>query len=454
MGGGSLVYSGASLRAPSFVFERSEGGRRIWPEELSRRSLAPYYQRAERGLGVHQLDFDEVAKRGGSWALRMNRLGYRVDPMRQATTRCIHCGFCNTGCKFFRKNHLTLNYLPGAERAGAEIRPDHEAVLVRSADGGYRVLYGETDKSSLTQPQAPDLAGAREIQARRVVVAGGAVGTAGLLLRSRPFLPLLSPHLGHHLSGNGDLALAAVLPEDTRLPGRGRSVQYKGVAMDTVCYEFLQKYGFIVITQHQLTPAAMLNGDGSGQWWGLTKKQVMEEYGQHLLGLAVIGVDGSPGVVRTVPDASDEVSVTPALGVSNIDYPLDDETRRLYENARQTVGGLVERMGGTMLDVDLNISPNHAETSYSAHPVGTARMSDTPDGGVVNAEGEVHGYPGLYVTDGAAVPTALGVNPSLTIAALAERMAGRLVRRLGGSPVAPPQPNTHFAASPEEARSA
>ena len=173
VGGGSLVYSGASLRAPSFVFERQEGGRRVWPKELTRRSLDPFYRRAERGLGVHQLGFEEVAKRGGIWGLHMNRLGYRVDPMRQATTRCIHCGFCNTGCAFKRKNHLTMNYLLGAERAGAEIRPLVEATTVQPADGGYRVTFGPTDRANLLSPRGPSPSERQEIQATRVVVAGG-----------------------------------------------------------------------------------------------------------------------------------------------------------------------------------------------------------------------------------------------------------------------------------------
>src|SRR5438128_1952570 len=98
VGGGSLVYSGVSLRAPSFVFDRRVRGTRVWPSVLGRRSLDPFYGRAEIGLGVHQIGFEEVAKRGGIWGTRMNRLGYRVEPIRQATTACVHCGFCNTGC--------------------------------------------------------------------------------------------------------------------------------------------------------------------------------------------------------------------------------------------------------------------------------------------------------------------------------------------------------------------
>ena len=441
VGGGSIVYSGASLRAPSFVFERTQGGRRIWPQALSRGSLNRFYRRAERGLGVHQLDFDEVAKRGGVWAKRMNRLGLRVEPMRQATTRCVHCGFCNTGCKFHRKNHLTLNYLLGAERAGAEVRPDSEATMVQPADGGYRVLYGPRDDSSLTRPSAPPASEATEIQAARVVCAGGAMGTPGLLGRSRPYLPNLSDQVGRNLSGNGDLSLAAILPEDATLPGRGRVRQHQGVAMDTVCYEYLESNGFIIITQHLLSNAVLLNDDGrgTGQWFGLSKKHAMRRYADRMLGLAVIGVDGSPGTI--FPAADDQTSITPAFGVGLIDYPIDPETDRLYADARRIVGGLVERMGGEFLDLTLNPAPGHPQTAFTAHPLGTARLADTPELGVANADGEVFGHPGLYVADGAAVPTSLGVNPSLTIAAIAERIARRLVRRLGGTPAPPPDPN-------------
>jgi choline dehydrogenase-like flavoprotein len=152
----------------------------------------------------------------------------------------------------------------------------------------------------------------------------------------------------------------------------------------------------------------------------------------------VIGVDGSPGRVL-----AGEFQLTPAFGVSGIDYPIDPETRRLYDDARRIVGDLVERMGGTFLDLTFNPSPTQPETAFSAHPLGTARMSDSPELGVVDADCEVHGHPGLYVVDGAAVPTALGVNPSLTIAAVAERAAVRLVKKLGRKPAPPPLSNPH-----------
>lgn len=437
VGGGSLVYSGVSLRAPSFVFERKQAGQRIWPQALSRRSLAHYYRRAEEGLGVHQLTFDEVAKRGGIWGLRMNEQGLRVDPIRQATTRCLHCGFCNTGCRYHRMNHLTLNYLRGARKAGAEIRPDQQALLIRPADGGYRISYAARATDSYqASVQGPE----REIQAKRVIVAGGAIGTAGLLLRSREMLPGISGQLGKNLSGNGDLALMAILPGDRRLPGRGHVEQHKGVAMDTICYEYLKSHEFTIITQHELSLATVANGDPDRLWWGLRKKRLMRHYGTRMLGLAVLGVDGSPGEVIASPPG-DELRLTPAFGVSTIEYGLDEKTKQLYGDARRICGKIVERMGGRLIDLTLNPSPSHDETAFFAHPLGTARMADSPELGVVDADGEVYGYPGLYVADGAAVPTALGVNPSLTIAALAERVGRRLVRKLGRRPVGPPDPN-------------
>jgi choline dehydrogenase-like flavoprotein len=450
VGGGSIVYSGVSLRAPSFVFERRQGGKRIWPASITRAALDPFYARAEQGLGVHQLGFEEVARRGGSWALRMNRLGYRVDPIRQATTACLHCGFCNTGCKFSRKNVVTFNYLLGAQRAGAELRPNSEAVLLQPSGGGWLVTYGAPDQSSVAQPQPPAATQLRQIQAKFVVLAGGTVGTAGLLLRSRQYLPNLSSQAGLNLSGNGDLALMAILPPDPALPGRGLMRQYEGVAMDTVCYEFLRSHGFIIITQHELSPATLVNGDQSGKWWGLAKKREMHHYGDQMVGLAVIGVDGSPGRVEATPSSADEIKFVPEFGVSAIDFPLDPETQRLFADARRIVGGLVRRMGGTLMDLTFNASPTYPQSAYSAHPVGTARMSDTPQLGVVNDRGEVFGHPGLFVADGAAVPTALGVNPSLTVAALAERVAAALVARVGGNLVAPPLANPYVNPRPGE----
>ena len=167
---------------------------------------------------------------------------------------------------------------------------------------------------------------------RRLVL----IGTAGLLLRSRQYLPDLSPELGRHLSGNGDLALLATLPRSRRLPGRGRVRQYQGVAMDTVCYEWLRSHGFVIITQHQLSLATVPNGAPVGSWWGLEKKRQMLRYGDQMLGLAVIGIDGSPGTVQAGPTGG-EVQLTPAFGVSGMDFPIDPETLEVVS------GGIVEQ---------------------------------------------------------------------------------------------------------------
>jgi hypothetical protein len=169
-----------------------------------------------------------------------------------------------------------------------------------------------------------------------------------------------------------------------------------------------------------------------------------------MVGLAVIGVDGSPGQIYGTPPTGDEVKLVPDFGVSGIDYPLDPETQRLFADARAIVGDLVRRMGGTLMDLTLNPSPNYPQTAYSAHPVGTARMSDSPALGVADEHGEVFGHPGLFVADGGAVPTALGVNPSLTIAALAERVAAGLVARVGGRLAPPPVANPYVSGRPGE----
>ncbi|HEV8115053.1 MAG TPA: GMC family oxidoreductase N-terminal domain-containing protein, partial [Acidimicrobiales bacterium] len=145
VGGGSIVYSGASLRAASFVFDRQDaGGRPLWPTGITRASLDPFYAKVEANLPVTQMvwrtdDPDQawrqVPRRGSAWAKVMAAAGHTVLPIRQAVQDCIHCGWCNAGCRFGAKRDLTKSYLPAAEGLGALLRSGIEVQrLVRLTD--------------------------------------------------------------------------------------------------------------------------------------------------------------------------------------------------------------------------------------------------------------------------------------------------------------------------------
>lgn len=411
VGGGSVVYSGASLRAPSMVFGRQGW----WPGGYSRASLDPYYALVERALPVNRLAWSapdepwrEVPKRGGVWGAALAGAGYTVEPLRQAVTDCLHCGWCNAGCKFGKKNDLLQNYLPAALRLGASIEPLAAVQWIEPALGGFRVRYRKlaAPTQSIFDPRAP----MHEVTAPEVVLAAGTVGSATILMRSRPFLPLVSPHVGLHLSGNGDLPLAAFLPGDPTEP-------YKGVAMDTVSYQWLASDGFIVISQHMLplSTAVLGRAGGSGPptFWGLDRKHDFRDYGTQFVGLAVIGLDDSEGQVYL-----DEGQVNQALLALGVRYQPTEATRARWGRAREVLRAVVEGAGGRFVD----LADELPVRNQTAHPLGTARMSDGGPGfGVVSPDLDLYGYPGIRVVDGSVIPSALAVNPSLTIAAVAER---------------------------------
>ena len=131
VGGGSNLYLAASLRAPRETFERRDRHpadpptRRMWPAELSRRALDPYYGRAEAGLRVRRPPWNEVSKSGGIWAAALREAGHTCDrvPLAIDFDRCVDAKWCYTGCIFGGKNSVMTNYLPSAEHAGAEVRP-------------------------------------------------------------------------------------------------------------------------------------------------------------------------------------------------------------------------------------------------------------------------------------------------------------------------------------------
>lgn len=423
VGGGSIVYSGASLRGPSFVFDRVGGdGERLWPAGLTRSELDPYYAAVEANLPVTQLRWRhddpaqawrQVPRRGSVWAKAMGAAGHTVLPLRQAVQGCVHCGWCNAGCRFGAKRDVTKSYLPAAQRLGATLRSGVEVQLLVRALDRWQVMGVER-----TGPGPLDLGPeVTLVEADHVVLAGGTIATTLLLQRSGV---VDNPHLGRHISGNADLPLGAFMPEPTD--------GYQGVAMDTVSFDFLRPETagphaadkFIVITQHMLPLSTLVLGHGDGgppDAWGLARKQRYAGFGRHFLGLAVIGLDQQEGVID-----GPEVHANPGVRLLPLRYPVAPQTQAVWDRARSVLRGVVEGAGGTFVDLARELA-----NPQTAHPLGGARMGSDASRGVVDADGFVHGVTGLSVLDGAMVPSALGVNPSLTIAALVERaMANRV----------------------------
>lgn len=428
LGGGSGFYEMVSLRAPSLAFDQVDSsGRRLWPESLDRQALDPWYDLAERELGVNQIPESEVPKSGLVFSLLLRQLGYSCERARYAVRNCLGSGFCVTGCIYGAKQSLHLNYLPGAEAAGATVECDREAVALvpirefPQQDGPL----GRLPYRYLVETRSRAGAGPARYRARIVVLGGGTVGTAALLLRSRAHLPRLSPQAGRNLAVNGGVKvvglLADGLPDGDMFTGRS----HPGM----ISYEFLESHGLTLSAVKalplQVVTAARLrlDGDDEQSWWGEDHVRLMAAFRHRALAIASFGMTPPGGEVRLERDGTVAVSLDPTP-------PL----KRHLRGARELIEQILTRNGCQVLRadwIDRGGMPHDGLFLSTAHQTGTARMADRWDNGVTDPAGEVFGYPGLFVSDGAAIPTSLAVNTSLTILANAERIAAGILARHG-----------------------
>ena len=448
VGGGSNLYLAASLRSPSETFERRDHHpddgprRRIWPKAITRQTLDPYYRRVERALRVRQPGWNEVSKSGGVWAAALREAGHTCDrvPLAINPHRCVDAKWCHSGCVFGAKNSLITNYLGAAERAGVEVRPLHQGESVRPSNARpYRWIVS----ASKIDPATKQVAGSIQIEAKVVILAAGAMGTTPMLMRSTGPLGAgtLSPHLGRHLGVNGDHVAAAEFSQRKirdvlGLPGYGAF--HKGKPITTMSYDWWvgkrghrhdgTRFTLQEIYLSQLTN--FLYDDGRGEvsdpsWWGRAKKRSISTWSNHIELLAMVEDTHDGQFVAVPPGGGGHVQPNGGpIGIGTFTYELSEQSRRVREVADEAMRSIVERKGlGKFLK--LTETPG----AYASHPLGGCRMADEKGFGVVDDGCEVYGAEGLFCMDSSAIPTSLGVNPSLTIAAVCERAATKLVRR-------------------------
>lgn len=438
VGGGSLIYANVSLNAKPETFERG------WPEAIRYAALEPHYRTVGNMLNIQQLPANQWTPRTQLMADAAAAVGaaerfqlvdqavtfnpdwhYQLpDPFSPAHSKpwvnahgqtqgtCVHCGKCDIGCPVQAKNTLDLNYLAQAEQQGAEIRPLHQVRLIRPLEqGGYEV-------------QARDLQHQRTVtvQARKVIVAAGSIGSTELLLKCRDLyrtLPKLSAQLGKGWTCNGDFVTPAWYSQRVLSPTRGPTISSAIDFLDGSeegARFLVEDGGFPDVFASFLRQRHRIPGfHGSRLERALRQAQALGDPARHLM----------PWFGQAVDEPGGEFSLGRRWW-----WPWRRDQLRLtwnYRRAEQAVQGLA--------DMHLKLSRatgGEAETPFTwsrlkdlitPHPLGGCNMADSERDGVVNALGEVFHYPDLYVMDGAVVPTALGLNPSKTIAALAEHAA-------------------------------
>jgi cholesterol oxidase len=430
VGGGSLVYANVQLRAPATVFDESP-----WPAAITADELSPYYDRTEEALLPQETPatpelpkiraFDEMATRAGRTPTRLPLAVHFGESRRHPFSDvfqqgCQNLGRCDLGCPVLAKNTVDITYLARAEAHGAEVFPLHEVRSVDPPDragGRWRVGFRDLQYRISGSVEAPLL-----------VLAAGTIGSSRLLLKNRHRLPQLSDALGSRFSGNGDALALAI---DPKAPGVTNARTEYGPSMTSrIAYD---EMGFMVADGgmpgnfgglleivrgvNALTGwgRVVLHTKNVATKLGLTDRHVThrnvnlkrnEPIGDSLVFL-MIGRDAADGQMR----------LTPLFHTFDIRWKKK-ASAKLFDDMEQTAGELAQAAGARSFFA-LDAGP--LSKFITVHPLGGCPMSDDPAAGVVNDRGRVHGYDGLYVLDGSIVPTALGVNPSKTIAALAER---------------------------------
>ena len=430
LGGGSGFYEMVSLRTPTKAFEqRDPSGYRYWPNGMSRKDLDPYYDIAEKMLNVEQIEENEVPKTGVVFSYMMKQLGYSCERAPYAVNGCMGSGYCVTGCIFGAKQSLHENYLPKAKAAGMQILTDVEAWDIQTVP--YEPIDDRTPLSDIpyryeVRCKHTDTGELFMIQAKLVVLGGGTVGTAKLLMRSKEYLPFLSDHVGNNIAFNGSAKAVGLLPEGFIEGDMFTGRSHAGM----ISYEFLESHGITIAAAKplplQVVTTARLVLDGDVQTtgdWGEAGDRLMKLYRHRMIVLLALGLTPPMAHLRRLGDGSIEPSLE-----------LTPELRAYEQEVQSILDSILTRNGcelvkAHMLDTEGADYPDlHFGTT---HMTGSARMADSKQHGVVNVEGEVFDYPGLYVTDGAAIPTSLSVNTSLTILANAERIGYSLAERYG-----------------------
>nr|WP_107912434.1 GMC family oxidoreductase [Streptomyces chartreusis] len=440
VGGGSVVYFAASLRAPAFVFERRGSlGRRIWPAALTRAALDPWYDRVEKAIPVTRTDWPDVSYAGGVLAAACARAGHTCNPVPLAVDikRCTNCNWMLSGCRFDAKRSLLLNYLPAAEAHGATIRPLHEVQTVgHSLIPGYRyaVTYTVLDPDDYTCTLQTGT-----IHAKLVVLAAGAVGTPVILQRSSPLLGGIPPAVGRYFSGNGDRVSVADMDESKvhALLGLSRpdNTPYEGLPIGrpitAATYDYLDakapEYSRFMLQQIYFPPLTNVLAQAAEppHWFGVPARALRARWRSWLTLLAMTE-DDNEGTFDTLPPITGSFTrLAPGLGQGTMVYRPTARTRNGWHQADTALRDILEK------DNLARLHPWNEDLAgtVTAHPISSARMGDSPETSALTPTNELRGHPGLFVTDGSAIPTSLTVNPSLTIAALAERATPAITNR-------------------------
>ncbi len=411
VGGTTVINSGTCFRAPREVLERWRDQAGIgWACELD-----DAYEEAEQIMQVSPVDPERMGRNGQLLLDGAEALGLSHHPLSRNAGRCVQCSSCPYGCKLDAKRAMHVSYLPRAVAAGARVRAGVEAE--RLLLEGNRAI-GVQCRQGVADPTAGSSRPFTVRARRAVIVAGGAFGTPELLIRSG--VRSRSGELGRNLRIHPACWVGARFDE----PVNG----WDGVMQSYAVDEWKDRG---VLLEATFTPLAF-----GGHWM----PGVGDEHQTHLADYAHVASTG----VHLCDSSSGRVSVS-RRGRLRISYRLGrtDAVKLAFGIARAAevfyaagarqvfpqIGGVRTLTPTAIRDLDASPPAARRLRLEAFHPLGTARMDADPARGVTGVDGAVHGYRDLYVADASLFAGSIGVNPMMTVIAIASQVARGLAAR-------------------------
>jgi choline dehydrogenase-like flavoprotein len=404
VGGTTVINSGTCFRAPDEVLGnwRDEHGV-SWAADLD-----AHFAEAESFLRVTPLDTARMGRNGQLAMAGAEALGVSSGPISRNAGSCVQCSSCPYGCRIDAKRAMHVSYLPRAVAAGARVRAGVEARRLLIEDGraaGVECVAGGPAGGSNGRPRA------YTVRARRAtIVAGGAFGTPELLMRSG----VGGRQVGRNLHIHPACWVGARYEEEVR--------GWDGVMQS---YYIDQWESERVLLEATFTPLAF--GGAWLQGAGRAHQEAMLDFG-HVASIGVQLADHSVGRVRMLGDGSlktgyrltDDDAQRLVFGISRAaEVHFAAGAVEVYPNIPRAA---VLRPGG--LEAFESTRFKASELRLEAfHPMGTARISGSEGAGVCDERGAVRGVEALYVADASLFPTAVHVNPMMTIVAFAKQVA-------------------------------
>ncbi|HDZ72712.1 MAG TPA: GMC family oxidoreductase [Aurantimonas coralicida] len=429
VGGSTTHWAGASLRIQEHEFKTLthygaiEGANLLdWPIDL--KEMEPWYAMAEDRMGVTRTNgipglpgnnnfkvLEAGAKKIGYKEVHTGRMAINSEP-RDDRASCLQIGFCFQGCKSGAKWSTLVSEIPKGEETGRlEVRPDSQVLRIEHDASGKvtGVVYADKDGKEHVQ------------KARIVAVAGNSIESPRLLLNSQSSmfpdgLANSSGQVGRNYMRHTTGSVYATFDKPVHMY---RGTTMAGIVQDEARHDtsrgFAGGYEFETLSLGLPFMAAFLD---PGKW-GRDFSSAMDEY-RNMAGLWIVGEDMPREDNRiTLSDSDKDAFGMPVANVNFDDHPNDTAMRN---HAYQQGSAIYDAVGA--------VRTIHTPPYPSTHNLGTNRMSEKPEDGVVNRFGQTHDIPNLFVSDGSQFTTGAAENPTLTIVALALRQADHIAGRM------------------------